>query len=43
MIKRQIDGLEDVTNDDLRTQKKVFRLLLKRLELDEEGATDERN
>lgn len=37
MIKKQIDSLDDVTNDDIRTQKKVFRLLLKRLELYEES------
>lgn len=36
MIKMQIDGLDDVTNEDIRTQKKVFRLLLKRLELYQE-------
>lgn len=32
MLKRNIASLDDVTNEDIRTQKKVFRLLLERLE-----------
>ena len=35
MIKKQIDHLDDVTNEDIRTQKMVYRLLLKRLEAEE--------
>ena len=38
MIKRQIDGLDDVTNEDIRIQKRVFRLILKRLESEDDNA-----
>lgn len=36
MLKRNIESLDDVTNEDIRTQKKVFRLLLERLESEDD-------
>lgn len=36
MLKRSIESLDDVTNEDIRTQKKVFQLLLKRLESEDD-------